>query len=129
MPTIVTMTQITAASAPHLLLRFQYSAATITGASAAKPVSRDEYLATRGAVDDLGLSGDLRFDHLLRISPTAAVGVVTWFGTVGGGDFENSFVIVYTHDGSRFHTLELFDLDDLDAALARYEELRPAAVA
>jgi hypothetical protein len=93
----------------------------------ATPVSRDEYLATRGAVDDLGLSGDLRLDHLLRISPTAAVGVVTWFGTVGGGDFEDSFVVVYTHDGSRFHTLELFDLDDLDTALARFDELRPEA--
>jgi hypothetical protein len=30
---------------------------------------------------------------------------------------------VYTHDGSRFHSVEIFDLDQLDAAQARYEEL------
>jgi hypothetical protein len=87
------------------------------------PVSRDEYLATRGSIDDLGLQGDLRLDHLVRVSTRAIAGAVTWFGTLDGGDFETSFVILCAHDGSRFHAVELYDLDQLDAALARYEEL------
>jgi len=90
-------------------------------------IGRDEYLATRGAVDDLGLEGDLRLDHVLRVSDTASVQVVTWFGTISGGLFEDSFVSFYLHDGERPHAIELYDLDQLDTALARYEALGKSA--
>jgi hypothetical protein len=95
----------------------------------ASPVSREQYLATRGSLEDLGLRGELRFDHLLGISPRAAFGVVTWYGTVDGGEFEDSFAAVLAHDSRRVHGFEFFDLDQVDAALARYHELSdlPAA--
>jgi hypothetical protein len=95
------------------------------------PMGRAEYLATRGAVDDLGLEGDLRVDHVLRLSPRAAVNVVTWFGTLDGGAFEDSFVCVLDHDGRRVHAMEMFDLDQLETARARYDRLAgaPKAVA
>ncbi|MDX2170978.1 MAG: nuclear transport factor 2 family protein, partial [Deltaproteobacteria bacterium] len=96
------------------------------------PVTRETYLATRGVLEDLRLRGALRIDHLSQLSGRAALGVATWYGTLaGGGAFEDSFAVVCAHDGTRFHRLELFDLDQLDAARARYETLtRPdAAVA
>ncbi len=89
----------------------------------AAPIGRDEYLATRGTMDDLGLRGNLRADHLLRLSPNAGLSTVTWYGTLDGGDFEDPFVWVFAHDGRRVHAVEIFDLDQLDRALARYEEL------
>ena len=91
-------------------------------------MSRDEYVAWRASVDDLEVRSDLRLDHLLRLSPTAGVQVVTSYGTVEGGDFELPFVSVFTHDGKVFHSSELFDLDELDAALVRYDELAAAGV-
>jgi hypothetical protein len=48
---------------------------------------------------------------------------MTWYGTVGGGDFEDQFVRVFDHDGRRAHHIEIFDVDQLDAALARHAEL------
>jgi ketosteroid isomerase-like protein len=94
------------------------------------PIRRAEYLATRGAMDDLGLQGALRVDHVLRVSGSSAVVVVTWYGTLeGGGAFEDTFVNVLTHDGHRVHAMELFDLDDLDAVLARSPTAPAAAVA
>jgi len=89
-------------------------------------MSRDEYMAWRASVDDLEVRSDLRLDHLLRLSPTAGVHVMTSYGTVEGGDFELPFVSVFTHDGKVFRSSELFDLDELDAALVRYDELAAA---
>jgi hypothetical protein len=42
-----------------------------------------------------------------------------------GGDFESDYLHLCTLDGERVARIELFELDDLDAALARFEELRP----
>ena len=60
---------------------------------------------------------------MLGLSAAAGVGVSTWHGTRDGGDFEVSMVFVYGHDGRRFHSWELYDLDQLDAARARFAEL------
>ena len=64
------------------------------------PIGRAEYLATRGRLDDLGLQGALRLDHLPHLSGTAAMAVMAWAGTVGGGEFEDGFVAVCRHDGA-----------------------------
>jgi class 3 adenylate cyclase len=86
------------------------------------PVTRETYLATRGVLEDLRLRGALRIDHLLQLNRYAALGVATWHGTLaGGGAFEDVFAVVCAHDGTRFHRLELFDLDQLDAARACYD--------
>jgi ketosteroid isomerase-like protein len=48
-------------------------------------------------------------------------------GTVpGGGDFESEYLHLCTVAHGRITRVELFELDDLDAALARFEELRRA---
>jgi hypothetical protein len=45
-------------------------------------------------------------------------------GTIAaGGPFENVFVVVWLTDGDRIHRLEVFDIEDADRAVARFEEL------
>ncbi len=86
-------------------------------------VTRDQIVANGQFREDLDVRGDMRLDHVLRISARAAVAALTWHGTLGGGAFENSYVVVATHDGRRLHAWETFDADQLDRALARYEAL------
>jgi hypothetical protein len=92
-------------------------------------MTREEYVASLTVMDDLGVRAAIREDHILRICATAVVGVSTYRGTARGGDFENATVFVGSHDGRLLHGWELFDLEQLDAALVRYAELaadRPA---
>ena len=70
-------------------------------------VDRSQYLATRGTLEDLELHGRMRVDHVVRIGPKAAADVMTWYGTLGGGEFEDQFVRVYDHDGRRAHHVEI----------------------
>jgi hypothetical protein len=86
-------------------------------------LDRAEWLRARGLMEDRHLRGDIRTDHVLRISPRAALLANTWFGTLDGGEFETPFLYVMLHDGQRMRASDSFDLDQLDAALARYEEL------
>ena len=94
-------------------------------ANTGSPMSRDEYVASLGLMNDLGVRGDIRLDHL-RISERSAIGDSTWHGTRDGGAFETALIFVSTHDGRRLHSWELFDTDQVDAALARYEDLTAA---
>jgi hypothetical protein len=89
----------------------------------ASAIDREEYLATRGRVDDLNVEGRIRTDHVPRIGPKAALTALTWYGTVEGGEFEDPFLVVTGHDGRYFHSAEIFDLEQFDAAVARYETL------
>ena len=43
----------------------------------------------------------------------------------GGGAFESEYLYLFLSRGGRITHVELFELDALDAALARFEELRP----
>jgi ketosteroid isomerase-like protein len=43
----------------------------------------------------------------------------------GGGDFESDMIVVTVVAGGRIRRMELFEVEDVDAALARFEELRP----
>ena len=52
------------------------------------------------------------------------------FGTVaGGGPFENVFIVVWLTDGDRISIIEVFDVDDAERAVARFDELCTAAAA
>ncbi len=93
-------------------------------------MTREEYVASLAVMDELAVSADIRLDHILRLCATAIIGVSTFSGTARGGDFENATVFVGRQDGHVLHGWELFDLEQLDAARARYDELadeRPAA--
>jgi hypothetical protein len=53
--------------------------------------------------------------------------VSTWVGTREGGGFEDQKVVVSKLDASgRFREMDQYDLGQLDAARARFAELRPA---
>jgi class 3 adenylate cyclase len=98
-------------------------------ANTGRRMTREEYVASLTVMDDLGVRAAIRVDHILRLCATAVVGVSTYRGTARGGDFENATVFVGSHDGRLLHEWELFDLEQLDAALVRYAALaagRPA---
>src|SRR5262249_13981356 len=99
-------------------------------ASTGVRMTREEYVASLAVMDDLAVSADIRVDHILRLCATAIIGVSTYRGTARGGDFENATVFVGRHDGHVLHGWELFDLEQVDVARARYDELadeHPAA--
>jgi hypothetical protein len=56
-----------------------------------------------------------------------AITVVHRKGTVpdGGGDFESEYLYLYLVAQGRIARIEVFEMDALDKALARFEELRP----
>jgi len=85
--------------------------------------TRAQFIAFSHALEGLEVHGAIRLDHLPRISPTTAVAVTTWHGTRDGGTFEVLQCAVCTHDGRRLHSWEIFDLEQLDLAYARYDEL------
>jgi class 3 adenylate cyclase len=86
-------------------------------------ISKEAFIAMVGDDLEAGVREGLHIDHYLRLSPRALVAAVTWFGTVDGGRFETPMLQVTAHDGHRFHSWETYDLDQLDEALARYDEL------
>jgi hypothetical protein len=54
------------------------------------------------------------------------VSVLRWFGTnAEGGEFEAVFVGVTQTRGGRQVAVDLFEIEEMDAALFRFEELRP----
>jgi class 3 adenylate cyclase/tetratricopeptide (TPR) repeat protein len=91
-------------------------------AAAGSVLGRDEVVALSLTDGDLGAPSRWRTTHL-RISGRAAVWQLRGSGTVGGGDYESTFVVVGVHDGARFSINEGFAIDDVDAAFARFAEL------
>jgi ketosteroid isomerase-like protein len=76
-----------------------------------------------------GLSADAITEPLYEVA-RAKHGLLTvahTFGTLaeGGGEFESVYVYLAHYEGQGFVGAELFELDDLDAARARFEALRP----
>ena len=90
--------------------------------------SRDEYAHLQRAVVDLAPNAILRFNHVLAMSDHAALTIGTWMGTRDGGRFELGAVSVPTFgpDGL-IPQSHLYDVEDLDAARARYETLAASA--
>jgi hypothetical protein len=67
----------------------------------------------------------LRLDHV-RASDRGLLWVAGWLGTREGGPFEAPWITVSEHDArGRVRRFDQYDLDQLDAALARFAELRP----
>jgi class 3 adenylate cyclase len=62
--------------------------------------------------------------YLIGSAPHGTLSATHWWGTSAeGGDFESVFVSITQIAGDRLRAMELFELDDLDAARARFEEL------
>ncbi|MGH7860564.1 MAG: nuclear transport factor 2 family protein, partial [Candidatus Binatia bacterium] len=61
----------------------------------------------------------------LAVEPHGAVVAGRRFGRLAdGGDFESDFLALFTVADGRSTRLELFEIDDVDTALARFEALR-----
>jgi class 3 adenylate cyclase/tetratricopeptide (TPR) repeat protein len=92
-------------------------------------VGATAYMQSLDAVD--ALAPDVQIDDgpfCLAVEPHGSVGVARIFGTLaGGGTFESHRVNVSTVAGGRVTRLEVFELDDLAAAMARFAALRPEA--
>ena len=86
----------------------------------------DAYVASLAAMHEL--SPDLRLDVLYYVTVAAhgRVYVARWSGTnLEGGEFDAVYVCLGLARGEQLVGLEIFELDDFDVALARFEALRP----
>jgi hypothetical protein len=84
----------------------------------------DAYVDSLAAVWEL--SRDLRIEtlYLIAVEPHGTLYVCRWFGTnTEGGEFESVYVCLALVRGDRPIGLEIFELDDLEAARARFEAL------
>jgi class 3 adenylate cyclase/ketosteroid isomerase-like protein len=90
--------------------------------------SADEYVAvTRGLVE-LAPDATLRAYHILALNEKASLGIGGWEGHREGGPFEIVAANVNTWDAEgRVRHIDVYGLDQLDAARARYAELAAAA--
>jgi hypothetical protein len=81
------------------------------------------------AVWDLTPDLSTHMEAVHRLSSSGAVVTYTAYGTSRAGfAAEWRMIDVLTVDGDRINRAELFDEEDLDAALARFDELdRPAS--
>jgi hypothetical protein len=62
----------------------------------------------------------------LAAEPRGSVSVNCMWGTnAEGGDFESPFVALLLFRGDRIEAGEMFEIDDLDDALARFQDLLP----
>ncbi len=85
----------------------------------------DAYLASLAAVWEL--SRDLRIEtlYIIAVEPHGTLYVCRWFGAnTEGGEFDAVYVCLALQRGDRPVGLEIFELDELDAAHARFAELR-----
>ena len=87
--------------------------------------SADAYLESLSAL--YGLSPDVRLEPIYQVA-AAEHGFLMlnrWIGTnTEGGEFETVFVALFLERDGLTVGVELFEVDDLDVATARFEELR-----
>jgi class 3 adenylate cyclase len=88
--------------------------------------SADAYAGSLAAIFEL--SADVRLDTLysVAIEPHGRVAIGrTWGTNTEGGEFESVYVSLIHYRDERVAGIELFELEDREAALARLEALRP----
>ncbi len=89
-------------------------------------IEKDEYIASLAALFEQ--SPDTIFGGLYTIAREehGFLGIGRRFGTLAeGGEYESIFVALGHYRGGRIVREENFELEDLDVARARFEELRP----
>ena len=86
--------------------------------------TRDEYLPFLRTLVDLAPDVVLRLDHVLAPGVRGNLAVLRWVGSREGGPVEIPMVLVTMLDSAgRIRLWHVYDLDQLDAARARYDEL------
>jgi hypothetical protein len=87
----------------------------------------DAYLASLTAIFELSPDGMLEPLYQIALDGHGTLAVVRSSGTLpSGGEWESIYVQLVLVDGDRLVASELFELEDLERAKARFEELRPA---
>ena len=90
---------------------------------------RAAYVTSLRSLVELAPDAQLRIDHA-RLSARGAFWVASWVGTREGGAFETPWIIVSEHDAAGVvQRFDQYDVERLDAALARFEELTPDPLA
>ena len=86
-----------------------------------------EYIASVAALFEQIHHFDSETLYWAGIEPHASLAVARTAGTLvlGGGEFESIFVRLVHHDAGGIRAIELYELDDLPRARARFEKLRP----
>ena len=83
------------------------------------------YVRTLEALTDLSPDVRMRVDHV-ETSGRALLWVAAWLGTHAGGGYETPWIVVSEHDaGGLVRRVDQYDLEQLAAARARFEALRP----
>jgi len=86
----------------------------------------DAWVESYAAVWDLAPDTQIAFVCTLAHARYGSVNLMRRFGTLrDGGAFESPTVSVSIVADGRITRFELFELEDLDVARARFEELRP----
>ncbi|WP_442387489.1 BTAD domain-containing putative transcriptional regulator [Mycobacterium sp.] len=92
------------------------------------PIDASDLPAAMRAIWDLTPDLTTHIEAVHRLSNFGAIVTITANGTSPEGfDAEWRMIDLFTVEGDRFNRCEMFDEADLDAALARFEELRPPA--
>ena len=88
----------------------------------------DAYIAALAALWELAPDAMVGQSlYFLVDEPHASLSIGHSFGTLaGGGRYESIYAMIVVHGPEGMVGAELFEVDDLDAATARFEELRPA---
>ena len=86
----------------------------------------DDYVASLAAVWEQSPDAHAETLYHVAVAPHGSLSVGRMFGTQGGGgEFESLFVRLNQYAAAGVVRTELFELEDLELARARFEELRP----
>jgi hypothetical protein len=86
----------------------------------------DDYIGWLAALFELSSDAIIEPLYYIAAEPHGVLAVGHTIGTLAdGGEFESVFASLAIHQGDRVTGVELFELEDLDIARARFEELRP----
>jgi hypothetical protein len=86
----------------------------------------DDYLASLAAVYEQSHDAAPETLYHVAVERHGSLTVGRVFGTlIDGGEFESIFVRLSVYRADRYVGTELFELEDLDLARARFDELRP----
>jgi hypothetical protein len=84
------------------------------------------YVASLVALFELAPDVTVEILYILAGETHGMLSIARNFGTLAeGGEFETVYVLLIRSERDRFVGVEMFELDDLDVARARFAELRP----
>jgi class 3 adenylate cyclase len=88
-------------------------------------LEKADYLASLAALFEQAPDVGVETLYIVAVEAHGVLMVARNFGTLReGGEFESPYVRIMLHRGERLAAVEMFEVEELDAARARFEELR-----